>query len=398
MKSRILPSEIMNQIRSGVRSSQGDSINFQEDQTINLNVHELNLTDESIVRLLEQIEHDSKKLRFRITPNIPVAYTEPKLTSRYKILGKLLVPFRVLGTRLFTKWYSDTFSNQQKHFNNDAWYGLNAIIQLVDKQNILLKTVVQENEKLRNKLNHIENDNKKIDLERERLTAQFLGLKQKNEDTKERLLLLTNKVDQLDNSFLFNYSRFAERFGSDSDSVKRVFSQYIRYIDKDKTVTDIGCGKGYFLELLKEHGITGKGVDSDPALIEICKQKGFAAETADAISYLELQPNNSVEAIFIGHIIEHFPIHLKIKFIQTAYKKLAYGGILILETPNTTSPYVMHNLYYLDPTHQLPMFPETYKHLFAENNFSIIQSYLSYEIPQATSEYYNYSLIVRKDK
>lgn len=59
----------------------------------------------------------------------------------------------------------------------------------------------------------------------------------------------------------------------------------------------------------------------------------------------------------------------------------------------------MNNLYYLDPTHEKPLFPEALKHLSEMAGFKVVNSYLSEEIAlndEDTKQYYNYSLILEK--
>ncbi|GJM83631.1 hypothetical protein HMSSN139_61270 [Paenibacillus sp. HMSSN-139] len=58
----------------------------------------------------------------------------------------------------------------------------------------------------------------------------------------------------------------------------------------------------------------------------------------------------------------------------------------------------MHNLYYLDPTHERPLFPEALKHLTEVSGFTVVASYLSGAINESEKEndYYNYSLVLKK--
>lgn len=391
MSTKITPGFIMNQIRDGVRANNKANSDISSNKLEHITYHD----DQEVNELINKLNINFKRLNHRITPNMPVAFLEPRLVSRFKIIGKIIVPIRKFGARLFTKWYSDTFSHQQKHLNNDIWYGLNATIDIINDQNHLISYLIKQNlekttviEELRKENNEFRkeiNDIKTIQKEHASLLEDINKI-QENLIKKEE----TN----------FNYSKFAERFSAGPDDVKRIYSQYIKHFKNCNSVLDIGCGKGYFLELLRENNINGIGIDTDPDLINACRIKGLNAFTDDAINYLENSKDSSIDGIFMGHVIEHLPLNLKIKFLRLCFAKLVDNGVLVIETPNTTSPFVMHNLYYLDPTHEKPLFPEAIKHLGEMAGFSVVNSYLSEQIIDASDpiEYYNYSLILNKKK
>jgi len=371
MSGKTSPGFIMNQIRNGVRINNNSTSYLIEDSDTNIDFDHIYNTDESTKEIINNISANLKRLNHRVTPNMPVAFLDPHLVSRYKWLGKIIIPLRKIGTRLFTKWYADVFVNQQKHLNHDIWFGINASLEVIRDQQKLIHNLQKQSSDYKNEI-------KDLNIKLERIEVEI------------------EKTKMLD----FDYSKFAEKFSADSQTVKNIYSQYIQYFTGCESVLDIGCGKGYFLELLKDNGINGVGIDSDPELINICSLKGFRAETNDAINYLKNVDDNSVSGIFMGHVIEHLPVNLKIEFLQLCLTKLKNKGILILETPNVSSVYVMHNLYYLDPTHEKPLLPEALKHLTAVTGFSIVNSYLSGPIDESIvspTEYYNYSLVLKKE-
>ncbi len=369
MPGKITPGFIMNQIRNGVRAK--DESFISSNKPDNFDIENEMVTNENAKELINNITVNLKRLNHRITPNMPVAFLEPYLVSRFKKLGKIIIPFRKIGTRLFTKWYVDVFANQQKHFNHDVWFGVNTSIEVIRNQQKLIYNLQKES---------IEN---KVSLNK--LKEEFAKL---NEEV--------NKSKPLD----FDYSKFAEKFSANAEVVKNIYSQYIQYFVNCDTVLDIGCGKGYFLELLQENGLNGIGIDSDSELVNSCLLKGLRAEATDVIKYLKNAQDNSISGIFMGHVIEHLPVNMKIEFLELCLSKLKNEGVLVLETPNTSSVYVMHNLYYLDPTHEKPLLPEALKHLAVVTGFSVVNSYLSGPIDNSTDspiQYYNYSLILKKE-
>ncbi|WP_080832560.1 class I SAM-dependent methyltransferase [Cohnella massiliensis] len=370
MRKTFTPGDVMNQIRTVVRQ---DKVNFLENEPSINELQDSTPVGEQMQKLNQQL----KRLSQRVTPNMPVAFVEPQLVSRFKLLGKVLVPIRKFGTRLFTKWYVDVFSHQQKYLNQEIWFGLNAAVEALNIQTRVISHLKEKNASLQNELF-------KQDELLHALRDELLKVKKQIEDEK--------RMD-------FDYSTFANKFSAEPDEVKRIYSKYMPYFQNSEVVVDLGCGKGYFLELLQEHGIRGYGVDSNPRLIEECVSKGFQAEVNDVLNFLSEAKDSCLDGIFVGHVIEHLSVKHKIEFIQLLYRKLKKDGTLVIETPNTTSTYVMHNVYYLDPTHEKPLFPEALKHLFEITGFTVVASFLSEEIVPKINEanhFYNFSLVLKK--
>lgn len=381
MIKKITPADIMNQIREGVRRT-SDPININDVQE--------KVSDQDIQSILHLMDEEIKRLNHKITPHMPVAFMEPRLTSRYKWLGKIIVPIRKLGARLFTKWYADTFSNEQKHLNYEIWHGINQIAAVVNFQSSLIQKL---------------NENVEVSKsEKETLRTLVFEQNEEIEKLKCELQVVDNKLTKLTDlwnkkmELNFDYFKFSKRFSAESIEIKRIYQKYVSYFVGKSNVLDIGCSRGYFLELLSQEGTNAYGIDTDPESIEICRTKSFTAYHTDAITHLESIPAGSIDGIFMGHVIEHLNHNEKIEFLKLCNDKLAKDGVMVIETPNTTSPYVMHNLYYLDPTHQPPLLPEALKFITQMLGFSVENAYLSEKIPESNVEndYYNFSLIIKK--
>ena len=74
-------------------------------------------------------------------------------------------------------------------------------------------------------------------------------------------------------------------------------------------VFDVGCGDGRFLYRMYQAGWTVAGLDFDPKGIEAAKSKygkcGFELMNCDLFS--ARFPDNSFDAVTLGHVIEHVP-------------------------------------------------------------------------------------------
>ena len=118
---------------------------------------------------------------------------------------------------------------------------------------------------------------------------------------------------------------------------------------------DLGCGRGEWLELLKEQRVSAEGIDLDDDMLGACRAQGLKVATGDAVAYLQSLPNNSRSVISGFHIAEHLSLDdLKI-LVEESLRVLKPAGLLILEAPNTENLVVGTSSFYLDPTHQRPL-------------------------------------------
>jgi 2-polyprenyl-3-methyl-5-hydroxy-6-metoxy-1,4-benzoquinol methylase len=153
----------------------------------------------------------------------------------------------------------------------------------------------------------------------------------------------------------FDYSRFAERFRGSADYVKEGQKFYVPIFQKCRNVLDIGCGRGEFLELMRDAGVPARGIEQSAELVALCRSRGLEAEEADLFQYLRDQPNGAFDGIFCAQVVEHLPPNRLPEMIRLAAEKLARGGVLLIETPNPECLAIYATHFYLDPTHQRPI-------------------------------------------
>jgi O-antigen chain-terminating methyltransferase len=128
-------------------------------------------------------------------------------------------------------------------------------------------------------------------------------------------------------------------------------------------IVDVGCGRGEWLELLREEGLLAQGVDINRVLIEQCRQQDFKITESDMLAYLRKLPDRSIGAVTGFHIIEHLSHQNLIHLLDETVRVLAPEGVAIFETPNPQNVTVGSCNFYLDPTHQRPLPSATIKFL-----------------------------------
>jgi O-antigen chain-terminating methyltransferase len=153
----------------------------------------------------------------------------------------------------------------------------------------------------------------------------------------------------------FDYARFAERFRGSEDYVKKGQQFYLPYFTGRREVLDIGCGRGEFLELLRDTGVAARGIDLSRESVDLCRQKGLQADVADLYTYLADLPEASLDGIFSAQVVEHLPPDRLPDMIRLAASRLERDGILAIETPNPECLAIFASHFYLDPTHTRPV-------------------------------------------
>jgi SAM-dependent methyltransferase/glycosyltransferase involved in cell wall biosynthesis len=165
------------------------------------------------------------------------------------------------------------------------------------------------------------------------------------------------------------YRSFEDVFRGSEGFIRERQRRFLPFLAGHEPVLDFGCGRGEMLDLLRDAGLSYAGVDSDPGMVARCHAKGHEnVELDDGLAYLERQPSESLGAVFAAQVIEHLPYEVVLTFLDQCRRTLKPGGILIAETVNPHSPPALKT-FWVDPTHQHPLFPEVALALSRSANF-----------------------------
>ena len=233
--------------------------------------------------------------------------------------------------------------------------------------------ILEKHEKVINdEMYKLISDNKSIVVELCNLKAEreveFINSDRKIENAN---LVREKDVERKDDYFSIDYFDFENHFRGSREHIKEVQKIYLPYFEKKKNVIDLGCGRCEFLELLKDNGIKGVGVDLFPPYVEYAKMQGLNVYCGDAIEFLKKQQR--VGGIFVGQVVEHISIDQIVELCQVAYDKLEKGGYLIMETPNPTTLAIFTESFYIDPSHNKPMHPKTLDYLVKKAGFEKVE-------------------------
>src|SRR5215207_187721 len=153
------------------------------------------------------------------------------------------------------------------------------------------------------------------------------------------------------------YRSFEAVFRGDEERVADAQRPYLELLADAAPVLDAGSGRGELLDLLSDAGVAATGVDLDPGMVARGREKGHEVAEDDVVAHLEGLADDSLGAVFSAQLIEHLPYGELLRVLELSAAKLRPGGRFIAETVNPHCPRAL-KAFWLDPTHQHPLFPE----------------------------------------
>jgi 2-polyprenyl-3-methyl-5-hydroxy-6-metoxy-1,4-benzoquinol methylase len=171
----------------------------------------------------------------------------------------------------------------------------------------------------------------------------------------EKTRQMVQERDHMLDSF---YLTLEDQFRGTREDIKRRLEVYLPYVtgrNSEEGVLDIGCGRGEFLELLREKAVRAEGVDFNRVLVERCREMGLEVAEAEALAFLRQRKANSYAVVSAIHVVEHLPFRALIALLDEVLRVLRPGGLAIFETPNPENVLVGSVNFYTDPTHRKPL-------------------------------------------
>lgn len=170
-----------------------------------------------------------------------------------------------------------------------------------------------------------------------------------------------------------DYFKFQNDFRGTRSTIMERQEMYLSYFENASApVLDIGCGRGEFLCLLKNHGIPAFGVDLYPEYVAEGELNGLDVRQGDGIAFLK-ETDSQFGGIFACQVIEHISFDQLQELCALAYEKLLPGAYLALETPNPTCLSMFATSFYMDPTHIKPVHPLLLEYLLRKIGFKEVK-------------------------
>jgi glycosyltransferase involved in cell wall biosynthesis/SAM-dependent methyltransferase len=159
------------------------------------------------------------------------------------------------------------------------------------------------------------------------------------------------------------YPAFEERYRGPRETIKTRLAVYLPFVAPllrpypSAPAVDLGCGRGEWLEILREAGFHPLGVDRDEGMLQACRRQNLDVRQKEIGAFLAGVPDASQVVVSAFHVVEHLEFEELRALVNEAWRILKPGGVLIMETPNPENLHIATCYFYQDPTHRRPVSP-----------------------------------------
>jgi 2-polyprenyl-3-methyl-5-hydroxy-6-metoxy-1,4-benzoquinol methylase len=175
------------------------------------------------------------------------------------------------------------------------------------------------------------------------------------------------------------YAALQDEFRGSRQEIKERLSVYLPKFTEagigsgSMPILDVGCGRGEWLELLREHQLQAAGIDVNRVVLAMCRERGLPVAEAEGIAHLQSLTEASLGAVTAFHVIEHLALPQLLDLLDGAWRALKPGGVAVFETPNPNNMFVSSRYFYLDPTHRHPIPPALGRFLAEARGFERVE-------------------------
>lgn len=124
----------------------------------------------------------------------------------------------------------------------------------------------------------------------------------------------------------FGYSDY----DSDKEPMRHIFEQYLNIFDgfsKDKTILDVGCATGYFLDRAKERGWKTYGVEISEYAAKEANLRGHEVHVGE---FPKIPRTNTMDIVTMWDVLEH--VNDPRAYLVATHDVLCDGGYLAINT------------------------------------------------------------------
>lgn len=204
--------------------------------------------------------------------------------------------------------------------------------------------------------------------------ARLEAIEKQLAELRSVVLPSTETARRIDDFYLW----LEEEFRGSQQTVKERLSVYLPIVDQaiaesNPSIVDIGCGRGEWLELLRDRGWNPLGIDRNSGMVRLCEDRGLRVLREDAFTYLKSLESDSLDVVTAFHVIEHLPLGLLLELFSEMFRVLKPSGVAVVETPNPRNLSMGARYFYLDPTHRHPIPAELGRLLARTQGFEQIE-------------------------
>jgi SAM-dependent methyltransferase len=324
----------------------------------------------------EYINLQQQKERFHVSGNLPADASEQEqyvLSSLQTHVVRSQQGVHAEGSKTPAKTVQPSFDvSHLATTTANLWKAQKAVGELNPRNSGLTNRLVQGGKKLLQRslswyTRSLQAFNQQAAIAIEEQAQAIASIDSSSQQLREEIRRLENEILKL------HSDRFQTTVRAMELATRESLAPYVDFFRKSSPVADLGCGRGEFLELLKENGIPSYGVDSDDEVCAAALRKGLKVFDEDVFDHLSQLPERSLGGIFSARFVEFLPAHLQAQLIGLCAAKLKPGGVLLMETTNPSSQNGYGRISNLDPTHLRPVSPELMVSIFQSSSFSKVK-------------------------
>jgi len=134
-------------------------------------------------------------------------------------------------------------------------------------------------------------------------------------------------------------------------------------------VLDIGCGFGFFMDYLRQHGLACAGLDIDPASVRYA-QNTLGLDHVRLSSFEDYQAPGKFDGLAACDVLEH--VAEPNGFLQKCRGLLNPGGVVYIQVPNVLGDVLPAGGSYNWPYHLWQFDPATLERLMRHNGYEVL--------------------------
>jgi len=181
----------------------------------------------------------------------------------------------------------------------------------------------------------------------------------------------------------FRYVAFEEIFRGSSEWVTERLRKYAPYfVTAPEPILDIGCGRGEFLNMMKEIKKDAYGIEMNQYEVETLASKGFKVLAEPITAHLSKLEGDSVGSVFCAQGLEHLSPDAVYEMLSRLAVVMKSGACVLIETINPLSVFAYHHLYFKDPTHIFPVHPQTLSFFLRYAGFKNVEVHPITPVPE----------------
>jgi O-antigen chain-terminating methyltransferase len=319
--------------------------------------------------------------RQRVNSHLPIGWpvmpkgVVPKLTAYAQKI-----------TRRLLRWYINPLVDQQNEYNAAVSEVLATMLQQMEEFDLQLHSMRDVVDYVRERY---EQQQAEVELRLQRLENRQRNLPDaggtltRSSEAQEQQEPSAGGIDYFVLGAKYrNEVQMSSRAGDYDDMFKPLAESERPGTDQQAPVLDIGCGRGDFVDHLRELGVNAYGIDIDKDAIALGQAANRNVLYADAFAHLMELPANSLAAVTLIQVIEHFAVDDLYRLFGLVAEKLRPGGFVVAETINPQCLWSLSNWYLLDPSHKTPVHPQMAQFLLEQVGLSRIQIRMLRPVPE----------------